>query len=177
MLFLRHGTISAINFTSFTAMPGRPTLATLKKGLTSLKNSVKQCKEALSARLQRKESISSSDQRWLDGEANLVDDHEDVSDEAIYNAVIAAREVEQNLEINQGDDDDVTLLVPRPTRTEALQAVAVVRRYIDELSGDFARKLDLSLASLGRETRLERSKGLVEIRIDSYFTRKQSGEL
>ena len=46
----------------------------LKKGLKILENSFKAKKEKLEAQLSRQESISSSDERWLDKEVNTVDE-------------------------------------------------------------------------------------------------------
>lgn len=46
----------------------------LKKGLTILKNRVATRKASLLARLADSKSITSEDGRWLDGEANLVDE-------------------------------------------------------------------------------------------------------
>jgi predicted RNase H-like nuclease (RuvC/YqgF family) len=54
-------------------MASKP-LDILKKGLIKLKNSFKAKKEQLEAKLSRQESISSSDERWLDNEANTVDE-------------------------------------------------------------------------------------------------------
>ena len=46
----------------------------LKTGLTKLKNHTKAQKDDLLAWLQRKERISSTEEEWLDTEANLVDE-------------------------------------------------------------------------------------------------------
>ena len=46
----------------------------LKKGLVKLKNSFKAKKEHLEGKLSRQESISSSDEQWLDNEGNTVDE-------------------------------------------------------------------------------------------------------
>lgn len=46
----------------------------LQKGLKILKNQVKVKKEALQAQLAEKKPISSEDERWLDHDANLVDE-------------------------------------------------------------------------------------------------------
>jgi hypothetical protein len=54
-------------------MTSKP-LDILKKGLVKLKESLKTKKEQLETKLARKESISSSDERWLDYEANTIDE-------------------------------------------------------------------------------------------------------
>jgi len=54
-------------------MPPKP-LEVLKKGLAKFKESIKTCKKDLSTKLARAETISSSDEHWLDNEANTVDE-------------------------------------------------------------------------------------------------------
>ena len=49
-------------------------LEILKKGLTKFSNKIKERKEALEAKLARKETISADDEHWLDHEANIVDE-------------------------------------------------------------------------------------------------------
>jgi len=46
----------------------------LKKGLKTLKNQVKAKKEKLEVQLAEKKSISLQDEKWLDHDANLVDE-------------------------------------------------------------------------------------------------------
>ena len=54
-------------------MAARP-LEILKRGLAKFSKTIKDRKEDLNAKLQRKESISSADEHWLDHEANTVDE-------------------------------------------------------------------------------------------------------
>ena len=54
-------------------MPLKP-LEVLKKGLNVLQNCIKAKKEKLQSQLAEKKSISSQEERWLDQEANLVDE-------------------------------------------------------------------------------------------------------
>jgi hypothetical protein len=56
-------------------MPLQP-LEVLKKGLKTLQAQVKAKKEKLQAQLHEKKSISSLDKKWLDNEANLVDEQQ-----------------------------------------------------------------------------------------------------
>jgi len=49
-------------------------LDVLKKGLSKITQSFKVRKDELNAKLARKESISPSDEYWLDHEANTVDE-------------------------------------------------------------------------------------------------------
>jgi len=64
----------------------------LKKGLVKLKESLKTKKEQLETKLARKESISSSDERWLDNEANTIDE------QCILNTLESSSNYEQGLE-------------------------------------------------------------------------------
>ena len=51
-------------------------LDVLKKGLKLLQHQFKDRQEAIQARLAEKKSISSHDEKWLDGEANLTDEQQ-----------------------------------------------------------------------------------------------------
>lgn len=59
-------------------------LEVLQKGLEVLTNRTKSRKDALQARLAEAKSISSEDERWLDYDANLVDEQQVL--EALENA-------------------------------------------------------------------------------------------
>jgi hypothetical protein len=48
----------------------------LRKGLLNLRKSVEERKTELQSRLADRRSISSEDERWLDGDANLVDEEQ-----------------------------------------------------------------------------------------------------
>ncbi|KAJ7187432.1 hypothetical protein GGX14DRAFT_381338 [Mycena pura] len=97
---------------------------------------------------------------------------EDATDEEICEAVQRMHRNKQNREINNGDDNHGDSAgEPKPTRKEALQAISVLSKYLADVDGEFARKLELSLSSFGRETQLERTKQLVSTSITDYFTR------
>lgn len=51
-------------------------LDVLKKGLKLLQHRFKARRETIQARIAEKKSISSEDEKWLDGEANLTDEHQ-----------------------------------------------------------------------------------------------------
>ena len=72
-------------------MPLRP-LEVLKKGLKTLQAQVKAKKEKLQAQLHEKKSISSLEEKWLDNEANLVDE------ERVLEALETASDYERGLE-------------------------------------------------------------------------------
>jgi hypothetical protein len=77
----------------------------------------------------------------------------------------------ENQEENNGDDDG-SHAEPRPTCKEALQAVAMLSRFLEDVDGPFACMLEGSLTKFGRETRLEQSRGLVSTSITDYFAPK-----
>ncbi|KAF8139163.1 hypothetical protein K438DRAFT_1785949 [Mycena galopus ATCC 62051] len=96
---------------------------------------------------------------------------EDATDEEIHELVQKMRADRENQEINGGDDGlDDPAPAPKPTRKEALQAVSTLRKYLADVDGTFARKLEMGLATFGRETQLENSKSLVSTSITDYFT-------
>ncbi|KAJ7820524.1 hypothetical protein B0H14DRAFT_2371988 [Mycena olivaceomarginata] len=96
---------------------------------------------------------------------------EDATDEEIVEAVQKMWADREDGEINGGDDGHNDLLPElKPTRKEALQAVSTLQKYLADVDSSFARKLELGLATFGRETQLERSKALVSTSITDYFT-------
>ncbi|KAJ7867379.1 hypothetical protein B0H14DRAFT_2346997, partial [Mycena olivaceomarginata] len=77
---------------------------------------------------------------------------EDASDEEIFEAVQQTRINTENTEINGGDDGtDGQAGKPKPTRKEALHAVATLQKYLADVDSSFARKLELDLATFGRK--------------------------
>jgi hypothetical protein len=54
-------------------MASKP-LKILKRGLTNFSKKIKDHKDALDARLSRKETISSADEHWLDHKVNIIDE-------------------------------------------------------------------------------------------------------
>ncbi|KAJ7315526.1 hypothetical protein DFH08DRAFT_715544 [Mycena albidolilacea] len=96
---------------------------------------------------------------------------EDATDEEIHELVQKMRVDRENQEINGGNDglDDPTPK-PKPSRKEALQGVSTLRKYLADVDGVFARKLEMSLATFGHETQLEHSKSLVSTSITDCFT-------
>jgi predicted RNase H-like nuclease (RuvC/YqgF family) len=67
-------------------------LDVLKKGLSKITQNFKGRKDELKAKLARKESISSSDERWLDHEGNTVDE------QRVIDTLEAASDYERGLE-------------------------------------------------------------------------------
>ncbi|KAJ7677196.1 hypothetical protein B0H17DRAFT_945305 [Mycena rosella] len=91
---------------------------------------------------------------------------EDATDEEIFEAVQKMCHPKENMKINGGDDDEgAAPQEPKPTRKEALQAISTLRKCLEDIDSLFAQKLELGLATFGRETRLEASKELVSTSI------------
>ncbi|KAF8187079.1 hypothetical protein K438DRAFT_1595969 [Mycena galopus ATCC 62051] len=97
---------------------------------------------------------------------------EQTTDTEIYRAVNASRNAQEESEIRGGNDDvdDDMEYEPRPDRCEALQAVATLQKYTASMNNNFARCLDVLLASFGRQMQLEETKSLVNAPITNYFS-------
>ncbi|KAK6984729.1 hypothetical protein R3P38DRAFT_2806333 [Favolaschia claudopus] len=97
---------------------------------------------------------------------------EDVLDEELFEELMKAHIVEQDMEINSGaDDPPASTVVAKRTRTEALKAVVLLLKYLEETERSFARHLEEELATFGRETQLECTKNMASPSIANYFTR------
>ncbi|KAJ7924557.1 hypothetical protein B0H13DRAFT_1531582, partial [Mycena leptocephala] len=94
---------------------------------------------------------------------------EDSTDEEIFEAVQKMHDDRENMETNAGDDGADSAQDPKPTRKDALQALSILRRYLQDEHGTYARKLELGLATFGRETQLECSKHMIPTTITDYF--------
>ncbi|KAJ7811038.1 hypothetical protein B0H13DRAFT_1667053, partial [Mycena leptocephala] len=89
---------------------------------------------------------------------------EDSTDEEIFEAVQKMRDDREDMETNACDDGADSAQDPKPTRKDALQAL-----YLQDEHGTYARKLELGLATFGRETQLECSKHMIPTTITDYF--------
>ncbi|KAJ7804924.1 hypothetical protein B0H14DRAFT_3485730 [Mycena olivaceomarginata] len=98
--------------------------------------------------LQKKNLVDIGDLIQMPEEAVI----EDATDKEIFEAVQKLRSKEADREIHGGDDDEE--VDPKPSRKEALQAAATLRKYIADLDDQFAWKMEGVLSSFGRETRL-----------------------
>lgn len=98
---------------------------------------------------------------------------EETRDEEICQAVLAARNVQEEGPINGGDDDveDDSPLEPYPTHREVFQAASIINRYIEHLDNPLARKLEAILASFGRQIHSEESRSMSSTHLTDYFTR------
>ncbi|KAI0255924.1 hypothetical protein BJV78DRAFT_1151368 [Lactifluus subvellereus] len=77
----------------------------------------------------------------------------ETTDEEFCQAVLAARNAQEEGSINGGDDDvgDDALLEPGPTHREVSQAASVTNRYVERLDDPPVCKLEAILASFGRQ--------------------------
>ena len=69
-----------------------PSLEVLKKGLAKFTETIKTRKKELTAKLARAKTISSSDEHWLDNDANTVDE------QRVLDTLESASDYEQRLE-------------------------------------------------------------------------------
>ncbi|KAF8190305.1 hypothetical protein K438DRAFT_1763310 [Mycena galopus ATCC 62051] len=75
---------------------------------------------------------------------------EDATDEEIHELVQKMCADCENQEINGGDDGlNDPAPAPKPTQKEALQVVSTLRKYLADVDGTFARKLEVGLATFG----------------------------
>ncbi|KAJ6456730.1 hypothetical protein C8R45DRAFT_844722 [Mycena sanguinolenta] len=102
-------------------------------------------------------------------------DTEQASDQDIYNAVVASRNAQNASDATGGDNDPDDDAEPtnRPTRREALAAATTVQNFVATLNDEYARKLDVLLATFGRATQLEATNALVDTSITDFFARTQ----
>ena len=97
---------------------------------------------------------------------------DEMTDEEICEAVLAAKESQEAGPINGGDDiDDDTPLEPRPSHHEVFQAASVINRYTEHIDDPLARKLEAILGSFGCQVRLEKSWSMTSTCLTDYFPR------
>ncbi|CAK5276393.1 unnamed protein product [Mycena citricolor] len=104
--------------------------------------------------------------------ANEMSIHDGCTEEEIYNAVMDVAKASQDQEANGGDDNDCNVILPRPSRNKALQAVQVLQQYLEVMNSSFSRDLKHSLAKLGCKTQLECTMSLKGTALTNYFTCK-----
>ena len=74
------------------------------------------------------------------------------------------------METNAGDDGEDSAQDPKlATRKDVLQALSILRRYLQDEHGTYACKLEHGLATFGWETQLECSKHMIPTTITDYF--------
>ena len=103
----------------------------------------------------------------------------EATDEDIFRAVMDAKTAR---EVNKGGSDDIADMndesgisgpvEPHPARNEALQAVLLLEKYVNELDDPFARKFEVMLGTFGRRTRVLNMQRIKDNKITNYFTPK-----
>jgi hypothetical protein len=78
------------------------------------------------------------------------------------------RSQEVDWEIHGGDNNEENDL--KPSRKEALQAAATLRKYIADFDDPFAQKMEGVLSLFGCETRRKEVRTMVNLSIYNYFT-------
>jgi len=96
---------------------------------------------------------------------------EHTTDEEIFEAVMASHAAEEDIELAGGadDNDDDAEILPRPSRKAALEAAAMLERYVGVIEAPYARKLEGLLLSFGRQTRFEEAQNMVPTVLTDYF--------
>jgi hypothetical protein len=104
-------------------------------------------------------------------ESHVVDE---VTDEEIFHTVIDAQDAQEDGPINSGDDDidDDASIEACSTCCKVLQAATVISRYVDNVDGPLAHKLEMVLASFGHQMRLQESRSMVSTHLTDFFSFK-----
>ncbi|KAJ7713079.1 hypothetical protein B0H14DRAFT_3523586 [Mycena olivaceomarginata] len=99
---------------------------------------------------------------------NPAEEHE--TERATVEDICVSRLAQENSDAAGGDDDhedDADLSVP-PSRREAFAAVSKLQKFTATLNDDFARKLEIILASFG-QTQLEETTSMKTVPITNFF--------
>ncbi|KAK0472397.1 hypothetical protein IW261DRAFT_1424439 [Armillaria novae-zelandiae] len=140
--------------------------------LNPITNAEKEVEEVLDA-LQSTGVLQSCNRMDIEELVNTEEEQMDVdtetTDDDIFDAVMASKNAEEAMVMNGGDADDDLPLEPRPTRRDAMCAVATLQKFVGSMEDSFARQLETMLASFGRKTRLEETNALKSSKITDYF--------
>ena len=116
--------------------------------------------------IQRSNRVDLEDLVNHPGEQILIDL---TTDEELKEAALSRRANEQDMDINGGDNGNEESISLVPTRRDALAAASTLRLFVHHNEGEFSRKLEVLLASFGRNTRLEETYSLQDTEITQYF--------
>ncbi|KAI6010479.1 hypothetical protein PISMIDRAFT_101632 [Pisolithus microcarpus 441] len=97
----------------------------------------------------------------------------EATDDDIYEAMMEAKGVwDGSLDVDK--DDESAGMAPKliPTRSEALQAVLTLRKYVRVIDEPYAHKLGSMLGSFRWRTRAMETEGKKDSKITDYFSRK-----
>lgn len=95
----------------------------------------------------------------------------DASDEDIFGAVMDAEKARESAK-GGGDEVDDATDEPGPTRSQALQATLLLKKYLVDMDDPAARKLEVMLGSFGCMTRIQGMQRMENGKITDYFARK-----
>ncbi|KAF8556593.1 hypothetical protein OG21DRAFT_1459019 [Imleria badia] len=101
----------------------------------------------------------------------------DATDEDICEAMMDAKMAREG---GNGDSDEVgdtngelgTAAEPSPTRSQALQAPLLLKRYLADMDDPAARRLEAMLGFFGRMTRVHGIQSMENGKITNFFARK-----
>ncbi|KAG5633350.1 hypothetical protein DXG03_007540, partial [Asterophora parasitica] len=92
------------------------------------------------------------------------------TDQDIFDAVMEAREAEENIDINGGDDDQEPVS-SRPSPSDVCKAVTTITDFLIESGDPDARRLEGLLHGLKRNLRLTETRSMKATRVTDYFSR------
>jgi hypothetical protein len=144
--------------------------------MQSDENPIKNIEKQLEAALDELVStrvLQASNRMDIDTLLNPADKSMDeATDKEIYQAVMVARQAQEDASINGGDDDvdDDAFIDDCPTHREVLQATSLISRYLDGLHNPVAQKLETLLGTFGHQMRLDETQSLVSTHITDYFS-------
>lgn len=95
------------------------------------------------------------------------------SDHEIYQSVMDAIDVCENIEINGGDDidDENDISHELPSRRDILKAVSMIGRYTDNMNDPVARKMEAILGAFTRQLRLDETRAMKNSVLTDFFNR------
>ena len=82
----------------------------------------------------------------------------EASDEEIFQSVMDAIEVHENIDINGGDDVDGVAIEPQLTQHKVLKAVSIISKYIDVSDDPILCKIEGLLRSFNQQLCLDENK-------------------
>ncbi|KAH7885799.1 hypothetical protein F5I97DRAFT_1809898 [Phlebopus sp. FC_14] len=67
------------------------------------------------------------------------------------------------------DNEDTDMPALGPTRSEALQATLMLRKYVGTFNDPFTHKLEVMLGSFRQQTHAIKTQGLKDTKMTDYF--------
>ncbi|KAH9042419.1 hypothetical protein EDB84DRAFT_1436397 [Lactarius hengduanensis] len=101
--------------------------------------------------------------------------HSTTTDEEIFNAVMEAKQVQEESQSGQDESDDISKDIPMdpiPMCAEALCAAKTLSRYTRDKNDPFLQELDSTLVTFSRRTRALGMDNMRATRMTSYFVQQ-----